>query len=260
MRRDRIAGEHGLLNDARQSRHERSLEATIVNGVNELGWRGHMHLGEDEIGQASGWSPTIELPHDGRQGSTADPESTTLVTKQVPPAAGPAGASITIHTICDRPGSRDDDDTRLVTSASYECHEGVIDDDDTRLGTDALHDSLHGPRIGRAIDSGHAKADRVRPNVALPECVLHDAMQDLFDFEFAGGLEVGAGAMGLRQYAAVAVGKKAHGLRATSVDTQYVHRVRQVWYIQQVRWRTATVGSAARSLLRASRFKSDSQS
>jgi hypothetical protein len=95
----------------------------------------------------------------------------------------------------------------------------------------------------------------------LPEGIFHEAMQDLFDFEFARGLKVGAAAARLREHATVAVGKKAHCLCAASIDAQYVHCVcAKYGTFTQVRWRTAMVDSAARSGPRAYSFESRQQS
>ena len=46
--------------------------------------------------------------------------------------------------------------------------------------------------VARTIDTGNSQADRVRPNVTSAERLFHDLMQHLLDFEFAGGLKVGA--------------------------------------------------------------------
>src|SRR5262245_34620427 len=133
--------------------------------MNELSWRRHAHLSKNQFRQARGRSTAIELPDDGGQGGPPDPEPTAFVTQQVPPSSGPAGASIAIHAVRNRPGASDDDDAGLFAGASNERDQGIVHHDDTGLETDTPHDPLHGLRIRRAIDSGYSQADRIRVDV-----------------------------------------------------------------------------------------------
>jgi hypothetical protein len=76
------------LHDSGEAGQERSLEPTIVDGVNEIGGRCEMHLGKHELGEPGCWSTAIEGPHDNRKRRATNPVPTAFVAKQVTPASG----------------------------------------------------------------------------------------------------------------------------------------------------------------------------
>ena len=77
--------------------------------------------------------------------------------------------------------------------------------------------------ITGAIDPRDAQADGVWTDVALTECLGHDAMEHFLDLEFTRRLKVGAASPGFGEHTTLLVGQKTDSLRATSVDAEHMH-------------------------------------
>jgi hypothetical protein len=111
-----------------------------------------------------------------------------------------------------------------VTGAGCQGHQRVVHDEGALPRADATHDAVHDRRIVRPVHAGDAEADRVGHEIAARERLLHHAVEDLFHFQLALGLEIGARPACRREHAAVCVGEQADGLRASSVESEYMHR------------------------------------
>jgi CubicO group peptidase (beta-lactamase class C family) len=178
------------------------------------------HLGEHRLGTAA-----VELTHDGVQRRSTYPESSAFVSQHVSPAARSRGAPCGIAPVGNRPRSRDNDDARSVAGAGHQRNQRVVDHQRPHLETYAPHDAANGRGVRLPIDAGNAKANCGWLDVAVPDRLLHDAMQHLLDFELARGLEVGSATARFGDEVASLVGKETHRLRSARVDAEHVHMV-----------------------------------
>src|SRR4029079_14974287 len=157
------------------------------------------------------------------QRGAADPIAAALVAEHVPPAAGPGRLVPFVPAVGDRSGAGDDDDAGLIGRARFERDERVVDDEHARLVADALHDAADNAGVVRTIDARDAEANGAGDRVAIRQRLLHHFVEDLFHFQIADRLEVGAAAARLREDLSPPVRELADGLRAPGVDAEDVH-------------------------------------
>jgi hypothetical protein len=82
---------------------------------------------------------------------------------------------------------------------------------------------MHGGGVFGTIDAGDAEADRRGADVAAADGSIHHAVQDFFDFEFAGRLEVRTAAARFADDSTVLIGQQAHRFRTAGIYPEHVH-------------------------------------
>ena len=162
----------------------------------------------------------IGFTQDRANGGAANPEPAPLVAQDMSPAPRTRALVPSVPAVRNRPGARNDHDSRFPGNTGLERHERIVDHDRARVRADAPHDAAHDDRILRPIDAGNPETDRRRHNPATADRLGHDVVDDLLDVQLACGLKIGAARARLRDEGAVFVRELAHGLRAARIDAE----------------------------------------
>ena len=223
LRRDRIPLGCRLIDERSEARNRPPMKIAVVDFVDQLRRTRQSHVAQHQVRQLCCWAASVELPDHRCQRCTPDPEAAAFVANQVAPSAGAGGLAGAIPAIRNRPGTRDDDDPRLIGRSCFESDERVVDDERSRLVADPIHDAADGVGIRRPIDAGNTEADRGRSDVMVRQRGFHDGVQHFLDFELPYRLQVCSAVACFGNDMALRVREQTDGFGPSRVDSQNVH-------------------------------------